>query len=70
MDLQIDLPYNYKATCLQCANKGMDGNDKMYCMAVRTNAENGFGFLWHKREGFKETPEWCPLQEISLKMIK
>ena len=60
----------YKFTCLQCANKDMDGRDKMYCTAVRADSINSFGFLWNKKNGYKETPKWCPLQEISLKMIK
>ena len=59
-----------KLTCLKCANKGMDGRDRMYCTAVRPATINGFGFLWHKKEGYKETPKWCPDKEISLKMIR
>lgn len=60
----------HKITCLKCANKGMDGRDRMYCTGVYHEAVNNFGFLWHKREGYKETPKWCTLQGIALKMVR
>ena len=60
----------HKLTCLKCANKDMDGRDCMYCTAVRPEAVNNFGFLWHKRGGYKETPKWCLSQETSLKMMR
>jgi len=48
-----------KITCLKCSDKYIDCRGYVFCI-LETSPIHGFGYLGRKKEGYKETPKWCP----------